>query len=102
MLDAAREARGFAAGRSRADLDTDRGLGLILTRLLEITGEAANNVPPAFRAGHPSIPWRAVIGMRHRLTHAYHEVDLDIVWDTVTLNLPPLIEELERLLADAG
>ena len=45
MLDAAREARGFAAGRSRADLDTDRGLGLILTRLLEITGDEPHLIP---------------------------------------------------------
>jgi len=44
MLDASREAVGFAKGKSRADLHADRGLQLILTRLLEIVGEAANKV----------------------------------------------------------
>lgn len=38
--------------------------------------------------------------MRDRLIHAYHDVNLDIVWATVTENLPPLIAALETLLAE--
>jgi uncharacterized protein with HEPN domain len=99
MHDNAREALAFAAGRNREDLDTDRGLELILTRLLEIIGEAASAIPASFRAAYPAIPWRAVIGMRNRLIHAYHDVDRDILWDTVSRNLGPLVTELERILA---
>src|ERR1035437_5887558 len=40
MLDAAREAVGFARGKTRADLHADRGLPLLLTRLLELVGGA--------------------------------------------------------------
>ena len=79
MLDASREAVGFAKGKSRADLHADRGLQLILTRLLEIVGEAANKVPQTTRDLYPEIPWSAAIAVRNRLIHGYEDVDLDIV-----------------------
>jgi uncharacterized protein with HEPN domain len=40
--------------------------------------------------------------MRNRLIHAYFDVDLDRVWDTVTCDLPPLQAACERVVADAG
>ena len=98
MLDASREAVGFAKGRSRADLHADRGLQLILTRLLEIVGEAANKVPQTTRDFYPQIPWSAAIAIRNRLIHGYEDVDLDIVWQTVNEDLPRLIRELEMVV----
>jgi uncharacterized protein with HEPN domain len=95
MLDASREAVGFAKGKSRADLHADRGLQLILTRLLEIVGEAANKVPQTTRDLYPEIPWSAAIAIRNRLIHGYEDVDLDIVWQTVNEDLPRLIWALE-------
>lgn len=38
--------------------------------------------------------------MRHRLIHMYYDVNLEIVWKTVTRELPGLVEYLERVLAD--
>jgi uncharacterized protein with HEPN domain len=40
--------------------------------------------------------------MRHRVVHAYYDIDLDRVWDTLTADLPPLIVALERALAGSG
>ena len=51
------------------------------------------------RVGWPDIPWQDIAGMRHRLIHAYFDIDLDIVWSTVTEDLQPLAEQLERALA---
>ena len=98
MLDASREAVGFAKGKSRADLHADRGLQLILTRLLEIVGEAANKVPQTTRDLYPEIPWSAAIAVRNRLIHGYEDVDLDIVWQTVEEDLPRLIASLEKAI----
>jgi uncharacterized protein with HEPN domain len=42
---------------------------------------------------------RLIIGMRNRLVHGYDIVDYDIVWSTVTQDLPPLIAELEKILS---
>lgn len=98
MLDASREAVGFVKARTRSDLHADRGLQLILTRLLEIVGEAANKVPQARRELYPAIPWSAAIAIRNRLIHGYEDVDLDIVWKTVNEDLPRLIVELEKVI----
>lgn len=97
MLDAAQEAVSFAAGRSRQDLETDRMLNLSLVRLLEIVGEAARGLSPEFRDAHPETPWKKIAGMRDRLIHGYFDVNLDIVWQTVTQEVPMLIAQLEAI-----
>ena len=102
MWEAAREAIGYAAGRSRQDLASDRPLQHSLVRLLEIIGEAAGTISEHFRAEHPEIPWRAMVGMRNRLVHAYFDVNLDVVWRTVTEELPRLIAQIEPILKTAG
>ena len=100
MLDAAKEALSFAAGKSGGSLRTDRMLVLSLVKEIEIIGEAANKLSPATRSAHPEISWRDVVGMRHHLIHVYFDIDLDILWDTVTKDLPPLIAALEKILLD--
>jgi len=100
ILDAAREAIGFAEGRNRADLDTDRKLNLSLVRLLEIIGEAARGISQEFRDSHPDLPWNKMVGMRDRLIHGYFDVNLDVVWETVTEDLPGLVDKLEKIVAD--
>ncbi len=99
MLDAVREASSFARGRSRADLDHDRMLTLSLVKCIEIIGEAASEVTDETRRLHPAIPWAEIVGMRHRLIHAYFDIDLDRVWDTIAADLPPVAANLERIVA---
>jgi uncharacterized protein with HEPN domain len=99
MLEAAEEAARFAAGVSRGDLDTNRMLAFALVRALEIIGEAAGRVSEETRRGHPELPWEDMTGMRNRIIHAYFDVDLDRVWDTVTEDLPSLMARLRAILA---
>jgi len=100
ILDAAREAIGFADNRSRTDLDTDRKLNLSLVRLLEIIGEAARGISEEFRQNHPDLPWNKMVGMRDRLIHGYFDVNLDVVWETITEDLPNLVAQLEKRTGD--
>ena len=88
--------------RERQDLDHDRMLELSLMRLAEIVGEAASQIDRSDQARYPSIPWPKVMGMRHRLVHGYDTVDLQVLWDTITDDLPPLIAALERILGPEG
>lgn len=37
--------------------------------------------------------------MRNRLIHGYFDIDLDIVWKTTVEDIPPLILELEKIIA---
>ncbi len=73
---------------------------LALIRLVEIVGEASARVSSEIQTKHPSIPWPQVIGMRNRLIHGYDSVDLDILWDTIVVDLPPLIAELGKILGE--
>ena len=99
ILDAAGKELSFVKGKTRKDLDRDKMLALSLVRLLEIIGEAANGVSPAFRDRFLYIPWRKMTGLRNRLIHGYFDVNLDIVWDTILEDLPPLVKGLEELIS---
>ncbi len=99
MLDHATEAMQMASGRERTDLDTDRQLNLSLVRLREIVGEAATRVSEPTRRIHPEIAWQEIAGLRNRLVHGYDEVDFDILWDIIQLDLPHLIAALTSILA---
>ena len=98
MLDAAQEALSFVQGRSRAELDENRMLVLSLVKDVEIIGEAAYRISEEARGDLPSIPWADVIGMRHRLIHAYFDINLDVLLQTLVEDLPELISLIEPVL----
>ena len=99
MLDAAREAIVFVQGRKRADLDSDRMLVLSLVKDIEIIGEAAYQTSEETRRQLTEISWDDIIGMRHRLVHAYFDINLDILWRTAQNDLPQLSAVLEKIVA---
>ena len=98
MLDSAHEATSFVQGHTRQSLDVNRQLALALVREIEIIGEATTKISLETRQAFPEIPWSNIIAMRNRLIHAYFEIDLDRVWDTVIEDLPPLVTALEKIL----
>ena len=98
MLEHAQEAVSFARGKNRRDLASDRVLELALVRLVEVVGEAAAKTSPECKQEYPFIPWMEIIGMRNRLIHGYNSVDLNVLWDTIEIDLPPLIEKLQKIL----
>ena len=69
-----------------------------LVQAVLIVGEAAGKASPETRSRHPDIPWARMTGMRHRLVHAYFEVDHDILWTTVTEAASDLLARIVRLL----
>jgi len=99
MVDAANEALSFVADKSRTELATDRALALALVKSIEIVGEAASKVSRELRSQSPEVPWADIVAMRNRLIHSYFDVNLDIVWQTVTVELPPLVRQIQELLA---
>ena len=69
-------------------------------RSLEVIGEAANKVSVPTREARSDIPWREVIGMRHRLIHGYADIRLEVVWHVVRDRLGPLIAALQAVVPD--
>lgn len=102
MVEAAESALQFAAGRTRQDLDRDRMLLFALTRAIEILGEAASKISEESRVELPLIPWSRIVAMRNRLVHAYFDIDRNILWRTVTEELPELLRLLRRQGSDPG
>ncbi|XGV86362.1 MAG: DUF86 domain-containing protein [Limnothrix sp. BL-A-16] len=98
MRDAAQEAITFIQGVQQLDFESNRLLVVALVKEIEIIGEAANRISPDCQSRYPEIPWRAIIGMRNRLVHAYFEIDLELVWQVVTQELPSLLPKLESAI----
>ncbi len=72
-------------------------------RNIEIIGEAANNIrksAPDFTEQHHEIPWLVIYAMRNRVSHAYHNVDLEIVWKTIQNDLPLMHRQVVALIDD--
>ena len=44
----------------------------------------------------PLVPWADIVAMRNRLIHTYFDINLDILWSTIEIDLPPLIAALEE------
>ena len=99
MLDAAREALSFIDWKTRPELNENRMLVLSLVKEVEIIGEAAYRISESSRNKFPDIPWADVIGMRNRLVHAYFDINLDVLWQTLVGDMPLLIPQLERALS---
>jgi uncharacterized protein with HEPN domain len=69
-----------------------------VVRRIEIVGEAARRVSQETRDKYPQIPWREMTNMRNLVIHEYDSVDIKQVWDTVQNKLPPLVEELAKIV----
>ena len=84
---------------SRAAFDDDERTQVWMVNRLQIIGEASRRLSDDFRARHDSVPWRAIIGMRHHLVHGYFAVDPDVVWAAINERVPELKEQLQLALA---
>ena len=74
-------------------------------RNIEIIGEAANSIrkfDPDFAEKHDEVAWAVIYAMRNRVSHAYREVDLGIVWKTIRNDLPSLRQQVCALLQEFG
>jgi uncharacterized protein with HEPN domain len=82
----------------RAAFEQNQQVQDAVVRNIEIIGEAANQInrmAPAFIAQHAELPWD---DMRDIAIHAYFDVDLEIVWQTVHEDLPKLKQQVDHLL----
>jgi uncharacterized protein with HEPN domain len=74
------EIQDLLTGKTFADVVANRPTQRAFERNLEIVSEASRHVPPAFRAGHPEIPWTDIATLGNILRHAYHKTDLEALW----------------------
>ena len=90
IANAARLITEFMGGMSRETFDTDYKTQSAVLHQLMILGEVSKLLPEAVRLRHSEIPWQQIARMRDRLIHHYFNLDLDIVWQTATVDIPAL------------
>lgn len=71
-----------------------------MIRNIIIIGEAAGYIPEEICQMQPEIPWNDMRAMRNFVVHEYFGVSDKILWDTVQINLPPLIGLLQALVKE--
>lgn len=102
MLEATVQARSYVEGMSKEQFIADpKTQDAVILKLLFL-GEAATKVmtdAPDFVALHPEVPWKEMRGMRNRMAHGYFDINLDIVWGTVSTSLPDLEPKLRQVLS---
>ena len=65
-----------------------------------IIGEAANMLTFEFREAHSELEWRKITNMRNFLIHGYHNVEEDLVWEAISVDLSPIREKIQQYLAE--
>jgi len=98
MLESAQRAVRIAEGLTVATLAADEVRMLAIIKSIEIIGEASTKVSESTQQSIPGIDWQGVRQMRNRLIHGYDSVDPARVWDALSIDVPPLVAEIERAL----
>lgn len=100
MTEAASLACDYVEGLEKADFLNDKKTQQAVIMNLLIIGEAATKViqtDQSFFEKNQHIPWMSMKGMRNRIAHGYFEINLDVVWNTVSTALPKLLGQLQAL-----
>jgi uncharacterized protein with HEPN domain len=98
MLQASEKVRRYVTGKSFETFRDDDQLRDSVERNIQIIGEAARRVSPAFKEEHPDIPWRKIIAQRNVLVHEYENIGMEEMWEVATAHIPLLIKQLQPLI----
>lgn len=90
----------YTAGMTYEEFAGDRRTRDAVIRNLMTMGESVRWIPGAIREANPDVPWTTMRGVRNVVVHEYFGVDERILWDTIVLDLPPLVAKFEAVLAE--
>ena len=85
---------------SREDFISNSMMQAAVLYQLIIIGEAVHHIPPALIAKYPQVEWAGIDAMRNFIVHAYHRVDVGIIWTTATEEVPTLRRVVEEALEE--
>ncbi|EAW43819.1 HepT-like ribonuclease domain-containing protein [Nodularia spumigena] len=88
----------FVSGMTKAEFAEDPKTIAAVMYAVAIMGEATKRLSNEFRSQHSHLPWKELAGLRDRLVHDYKNIDLDILWDVVSVEIPALLVSLAPLL----
>jgi Uncharacterized conserved protein len=99
ILSACRKIEAIVGATSEGSFLQDEVLPAAVLHHLTVIGEAINRLSVELRERHPEVPWRQIIAVRHRIVHAYFDLDWQILWDAATDDIPELRRQILDILA---
>ena len=100
VYDALEKCLQFTEGMEFTAFTEDEKTPFAVIRALEVAGEAVKQIPQAVRKKYPTIPWREMAGMRDILIHHYFGINPEVIWKTVTTDVPTLLPDFRKILAE--
>ncbi|HDR06411.1 MAG TPA: DUF86 domain-containing protein, partial [Candidatus Coatesbacteria bacterium] len=99
ILEALNSIRAFITGVDYDSFVENDMLLSAVIRKLEIVGEATKRLSSEFRSAHPEVPWKMMSGMNDILIHDYDQVDVELVWKTVSFETDKTKRMIEELVS---
>ena len=99
ILSACQKIEAIVAATSEASFISDEIMSAAVLHHLTVIGEAISRLSVPLRERHPEVPWRHVIAVRHRIVHAYFDLDWQILWDATIDDIPELHRKVLNILA---
>jgi uncharacterized protein with HEPN domain len=94
IKDACRLISDYLKNIDRENFETNKLVQDAVMKELEIIGEAARKVSNSTKDNYKLVYWKQIVGMRDKLIHDYTGVDLNIVWESATVDIPELLKNL--------
>ena len=98
ILSSSENVREFVNGMDNAAFLKDRKTQSAVIMQLALIGELAKRVSAPVKSLIP-VPWKEIAGFRDRAIHDYFQIDLQVAWDTIALDLEPLAKAIREYLA---
>ena len=90
----------FTNNLSYGEFSTDDKTCEAVVRCIEVIGEASRNIPEDIKTKYPIIAWSEMIGIRNKIAHGYFDINYEIVWATIKIDIPKLKFQIELILKD--
>jgi len=97
ILDCIRKIKEFTTGSSLKDFSVNELVQDAVIRNIEIIGEASKKISSDTKQIYYEIPWKEIAGMRDKLIHDYLGVDVEVVWRTITEDIPTLEKQIKEI-----
>lgn len=95
ILDSVAKIRKFVSGMDQVAFMADQKTQSAVIMQLALVGELAKRVSGETKAAI-NLPWKEITGFRNRAVHDYYQIDLQVAWNTITLDLEPLEKALRE------